>query len=233
MSPVSRVLVVDDEVSVRAVLERILRKEGFQVLLAASAKEALQILKDQQPDVMVLDLNLPDLSGNEVCQRIRKDPLACSIPILILTGRVMEGLTAECLNSGADDYLAKPFDIKELVARVKSLLRRPRLYSSSDAVFHKGPLSLHVGERRVMVKGRPIPSLAPKEFELLRQVLLHAPKVIDKNALALAVWGVPAERLHHRTLDVHMRRIRKKIGPIAAPYLRTVPAVGYQWIEST
>lgn len=232
MTRLARILVVDDELSVRAVLERILRKEGFQVSLAACGKEALQAIENQRPDVMILDLNLPDLSGDAVCQKIRKDPLACSVSILILTGRASEGLPAECLNGGADDYLAKPFDIKELIARVRALLRRPRLYTADDSVLQKGPLSLHVGERRVSVKGWEAPSLAPKEFELLKQLLLHAPKVIDKNILALAVWGVPADRLHRRTLDVHMRRIRQKIGPKASRCLKTVPVIGYQWLDA-
>jgi DNA-binding response OmpR family regulator len=232
MNESSRVLIVDDESSVRVGLERLLRKEGLQVTLAASGKEALEAIEAQRPDVMILDLNMPDLSGNEVCKQVRKHPSASAIAILILTGDKTAGQPAECLNGGADDYLAKPVDLKELLARVRALLRRPRLYTTEDAVIQKGPVSLHVGERKVCVDGKEVPSFTPKEFELLRLLLLHAPQVMDNNALALKVWGVPSERLHKRTLNVHIQRIREKLGPQGAPHLKTVTAIGYQWLES-
>jgi len=232
MYKASRVLVVDDEPSVRVGLERVLSKEGLQVALASSGEEALVAIKSQHPDVMILDLNMPGLSGNDLCERVRADPKASAIAILILTGEKAEGLPALCLNGGADDYLAKPFDLKELVARVRALLRRPRLYTAEDAIIQKGPLSLHVGERRVSVEGHVVPRLTPKEFEMLHLLLLNAPQVLDNNALALKVWGVPSEQLHHRTLNVHIQRIRKKLGSEASRYLKTVPNIGYQWLEA-
>jgi len=227
--PKARILIVDDELAIRSVLERILQREGFRVVHAATGQEALESVKVEKPDLMILDLNLPDLNGEEICQRVRKDPAAQSIPILILTGRSTEGLSADCLDGGADDYVNKPFDIKEMVSRVKALLRRPRLYSSEDSIIQKGIIAIHVGERRVMVKGKPAGKLAPKEFALLKQLVLHSPKVLDKNTLALNAWGISAERLNSRTLDVHMRRIRQKLGRAAARYLITVPSIGYQW----
>src|SRR4029077_3720098 len=157
----SRVLVVDDEPSVRVGLERLLSKEGLQVALASSGKEAIEAIENQRPDVMILDLNMPGLSGNEVCQQVRRNPSTSAIAILILTGEKTAGLPAECLNGGADDYLSKPVDLKELLARVRALLRRPRLYTTEDAIIQKGPLSLHVGERRVSVEGHEVPSLTP------------------------------------------------------------------------
>ena len=228
----SRVLVVDDEPAVQKGLERLLSQEGLQVAMASTGQEALDAVERQRPDVIILDLNLPDMSGNDVCQRVRGDPSAAGVAILILTGKKSRGLPAECLNGGADDYLAKPFDLKELVARVRALLRRPRLYSTEDAVIQKGPLSLYVAERRICVKEIAIPSLTPKEFELLRLLLINAPRVLENNALALKVWGVPVDQLHHRTLNVHIQRIREKLGPQVAPHLKTVPAIGYQWLDA-
>jgi DNA-binding response OmpR family regulator len=232
MYKASRVLVVDDDPSVRVGLERLLSQEGLQVALASTGTEALEAIEREQPDVIVLDLKMPDMSGNEVCQRVRKDPNASGIPILILTGEKSKGLPAECLNGGADDYLAKPVDLKELLARVRALLRRPHLYTTEDAVIQKGPLTLFVGERRVSAEGHEVPRLTPKEFELLHLLLLNSPRVIDINSLALKVWGVPSERLNHRTLNVHIQRIREKLGPQAAHHLKTVPAIGYQWLET-
>src|SRR5690348_7436131 len=118
----ARILVVDDEPSVRSILDRLLRRDGFAVTLAPTAKEGLHSMAERPPDMIILDLNLPDLSGEEVCRQIRKTSSAQSIPILILTGSAAEGLPAQCLDGGADDYVSKPFDNKELLARVRALL---------------------------------------------------------------------------------------------------------------
>jgi DNA-binding response OmpR family regulator len=229
--PKPRILVVDDEAAIRLVLERILQPHGYRVVQSATGREALETVAAEKPDLMILDLNLPDMNGEEICRRIRKDPDIQSIPIMILTGRSAEGLSVECLDGGADDYVSKPFDIKEMVARVKALLRRPRIYAGDESVIHKGMIAIYVGERRIVVQGKPVGKLSPKEFSLLKLLVLHAPKVLDKNTLALNAWGLSAERLHHRTLDVHMRRIRQKLGSSAARCLITVPSVGYQWTD--
>ena len=227
----SRILIVDDEAPVRNLLGRVLHNEGYSVYVAVNGQEALNSVKQQKPDMMILDLNLPDLSGEDICNKVRKDPEIQAIPILILTGRSTAGLSTQCLNGGADAYLSKPFDIKELVAHVRALLRRPRVYASDDAVIQRGGVAIHVAERQVLVNGRPVKDMAPKEFALLKQLLLHSPRVLDKNTLALNAWGTPADSLHRRTLDVHVRRIRQKIGPAAARCLKTVPAIGYQWFQ--
>jgi DNA-binding response OmpR family regulator len=226
-----RVLVVDDEPAVRSILERVLRKEGYTVLQAVNGKEGLQAVQEQYPDVMILDLNMPDISGEAVCKLVRKNQKIQSIPILILTGQTKDGLPAECLDGGADDYLSKPFDIKELVARVRALLRRPRVYAAADTVLKNGRISIRTSERQVLVKGHTVPDLTPKEFELLSQLVLHAPRVLERNILALKVWGLPLEQVNPRTLDVHVRRIRQKLGHAAAVCLKTVPAIGFQWSD--
>jgi len=227
----ARILVVDDELALRSVLDRLLRRAGFDVTLASTAKEGLHSVEKRPPDMLILDLNLPDINGEEVCHQIRKTLSTQPIPILILTGCGTEGLPAQCLDVGADDYLSKPFDNKELVARVRALLRRPRLYAAQDTVIQKKNISIVPAERRVLVNGHSIVSFAPKEFDMLYQLVLHAPNVLDKNTLALKVWGVSSGELNSRTLDVHIRRIRKKLGESAARCLKTIPAVGYQWFE--
>lgn len=226
----TRILVVDDEPTVRSVLDRLLKKENYAVTTAATAQDGLRRFTEATPDLMILDLNLPDMSGEEVCQRVRSSTPSSPIPILILTGQVSEGLTAKCLDGGADDYLSKPFDSGELVARVRALLRRPPLYVAPNAPIARGAIAIYPAEHRVTVQGRVIPSLAPKEFSLLYQLVLHSPQVVEKNELALKVWGVPLDQLHSRTLDVHIRRIRQKLGNPIDSHLKTVPAMGFQWV---
>jgi DNA-binding response OmpR family regulator len=226
-----RILVVDDEPSLRSLLRRVLGREGFEVLLATNGREGLDSAAKEKPDLVVLDLSLPDVDGDEVCRQMRRTPAIENIPVLILTGKTAEGLLARCLNGGADDYLTKPFDIEEILARLRALLRRSRGLLSSQQGISKGRLTIRVAERMVLWNGQRIPALAPKEFELLRHLVFHAPSVLDKNTLALKAWGVPFDQLHRRTLDVHIRRIRRKLGPTAASCLKTIPAVGFQWLD--
>jgi DNA-binding response OmpR family regulator len=227
----TRILVVDDEPSIRNLLDRVLRQAGYQVSSAASGNEGMDMVNRENPNLIILDLNLPDLSGEDVCQRIRQTPRIQSTPVMILTGRNNQGLSTQCLNDGADDYLSKPFDIPELVAHVRALLRRPPLYASEDAVIKRRRISVLNAERQVFWDNRLVDDLAPKEFEILRLLLLHTPRVVTKNALALKVWGIPIEQINQRTVDVHVRRIRQKIGAVASRNLKTIPCVGYQWLD--
>jgi two-component system, OmpR family, phosphate regulon response regulator PhoB len=225
-----RILIIDDEAPGRTLLEQELKHAGFATVQAANAEEGLKVLHDQKPDVVLLDLNLPDQKGTDVCRQIRQDPSIGSVPILVLTGCDTQDLSASCLEGGADDFLQKPFNSKELVARLRAILRRPRIYAAEDSIIRKGHIEISRSERRVSIKGRPIEKLAPKEFELLSQLVLHSPRVLDKDVLAQKVWGTALENLNQRTLDVHVRRVRQKLGA-AASCLKTVPAVGFQWLD--
>ncbi len=227
-----RILVVDDEPSIRSLLSRILDREGYEVLLATSGREALEVAAKEKPDLVILDLNLPDIYGEDVCRRIRENPSIEKVPVLILTGKTTQGLSARCLNGGADDYLPKPFDIEDILAHLRALLRRTHGLVSGQETISQGRMTIRVAERMVLWKEQRLATLAPKEFELLRHLVFNAPKVLDKNTLALKVWGAPIDQLHERTIDVHIRRIRKKLGPTAAACLKTVPSVGFQWLDS-
>jgi DNA-binding response OmpR family regulator len=227
----ARILVVDDEASIRNLLIRVFAQESFEVLTATNGHEGLETAAKYRPDLIILDLNLPDLYGEDVCKSIRQTSSIENVPVLILTGKNAEGLPARCLDGGADDYLSKPFDVQEIMARSRALLRRSHGLASSREALSRGRLTIRVAERMVLWKGHRIETLAPKEFEILRLLVLEAPKVLDKNALAVKAWGVPSEQLHQRTLDVHIRRIRKKLGPAAATCLKTVPAIGFQWLD--
>jgi DNA-binding response OmpR family regulator len=178
-----------------------------------------------------LDLLLPDISGAEICEFVRKQPLTHAVPILILTGCTTAGLPADCLNAGADDFLPKPFDARELQARIQAILRRPRLYMTPGGIIEGGSIRILSGSRAIFFRGRKVPPLTPKEFELMKVLVLHSPVVLSKPELARLVWSESADMLHPRTLDVHMRRLRMKLGLIAGQGLRTVPAVGYQWVD--
>jgi|GEM_PF-594325 len=228
-----RILVVDDEASIREVLSRALREAGMKVFLASTIAEGLRLLEKETPDAVVLDLNLPDGSGEALCHKIRQNPKTQGMGVLVLTAQLREGLSVQCLEGGADDYLNKPFGIKEIIARLHALLRRPTIFFTSNSVLAAGPLTLHVGERRVTIQGREAPDFSPKEYGLLLELILHAPKVIDKDTLAKKVWGVSAHDLHERTLDVHIRRIRKKLGPQGVDCLKTIPAIGYKWVHAS
>jgi len=226
-----RVLIVDDESAVVNLLDRVLTSAGYQTLSARTGGEGLDLLRRETPDLIILDLDLPDVDGEDVCRQMRRDLSMKQTPILVLIGKDEEGLSARCLNGGADSCLVKPFEIEDVLAHVKALLRRVRRSGTPEQLLSRGRMTIRVGERAVLWKGRRIGTLAPKEFQLLYHLVAQSPQVVDKNALAMTAWGAPFKQLHERTLDVHIRRIRKKLGPSAALYLRTIPSIGFQWLD--
>lgn len=224
------ILVVDDEPSVCKLLDRVFKQDGFGVTIVNSGEAALDSLQNAPFDLVILDLDMPGISGQEVCRRIRRETRHDTVAILILTGRTTEGLIARCLDAGADDYVEKPFDSLELVARVRAVLRRPKTMIPTDGVIRRGHISIEQSSRKITVDGVPV-EFTPKEFEVICQLVIHAPRVIDRNTLALKVWGVTIESLNSRTMDVHVRRIRQKLGA-AAGALKTVQTIGFQWDDA-
>jgi DNA-binding response OmpR family regulator len=216
------VLVVEDEASIASFVALYLRNAGYQVQTAPTGGEALSLAESAQPALIVLDLMLPDIDGVEVCRRIRT---RSDVPILMLTARDEDVDKIIGLEVGADDYLTKPFNPRELVARVKSILRRaaPERRRESAQIRH-GDLLVDAGRREVKVGEEEI-QLAPKEFDLLWELLDHRGLVLTRDQLLERVWGYTFAG-DTRTVDVHVRQLRRKLGD-ASPIV-TVWGVGYK-----
>jgi two-component system alkaline phosphatase synthesis response regulator PhoP len=217
------ILVVEDEASIASFVSLYLKNAGYSVRTAATGTEALSQASADLPSLIVLDLMLPDVDGIEVCRRIRK---TSDVPILMLTARDEDVDKIIGLEVGADDYLTKPFNPRELVARVKSILRRaaPERRQIESASIRHGDLVVDAGRREVRVAEQEI-QLAPKEFDLLWELLDHRGLVLTRDQLLERVWGYTFAG-DTRTVDVHVRQIRRKLGD-ASPIV-TVWGVGYK-----
>ena len=223
MTAPSTILVVEDETSIASFVAAYLRNAGYAVTTAPTAQAALIHLAGESPALVILDLNLPDGDGVELCRRIRK---TSDVPILMLTARDEDIDKIIGLEVGADDYMTKPFNPRELVARVKSILRRaaPERRRTETDELHHGELTINAGKREVHVGDEEI-RLAPKEFDLLWELLDHRGIVLTRDQLLERVWGYTFAG-DTRTVDVHVRQIRRKLGD-ASPIV-TVWGVGYK-----
>ena len=220
-----RILVVEDEDALVTLLRYNLEAEGFSVDIAYDGEEALTAISEQVPDLVLLDWMMPKLSGIEVCRAIRADREAANIPIIMLTARGEEADRIRGLDTGADDYLVKPFSPKELVARVRAVLRRVRPASTAEQLSFED-LVLDRTRRRVYRNGVEI-HLGPTEFRLLDHFMSNPGRVYSREQLLDAVWGRDVY-VELRTVDVHIRRLRKAINEGGLPDLiRTVRAAGY------
>ena len=219
------VLVVEDEPALATMLRYNLEKQGFRVEEAGDGQEALTRIAEATPDLVLLDWMLPTLSGIEVCRQLRRKPDTRDLPIIMVTARADDQDAVRGLNTGADDYVTKPFAMDALVARIRALLRR------AGAVPTKGTLSFHditmdLEVHRVSRNGRPV-HLGPTEFRLLEFFLQHPRRVFTREELLDAVWGKDIH-VEPRTVDVHIRRLRKSInGENELDIVRTVRAAGY------
>jgi two-component system phosphate regulon response regulator PhoB len=223
----SDVLVVEDEPDIRNLIVHHLTRDGFRCRTAASGPEALARIRTAAPDLVVLDLMLPELNGLEVCRRLRADPATATVPIIMLTAKTDEVDRVVGLEMGADDYVAKPFSPKELVARVRAVLRRARP-GEPVRPLTVGGVSLDVARHLVTVEGRPI-ELTPKEFDLLHALLDAAGRVLSREHLLNRVWGYArADEIESRTVDVHIRRLRAKLGA-EERRIATIKGVGYRF----
>jgi two-component system, OmpR family, KDP operon response regulator KdpE len=219
------ILVVDDEPQIRRVLRSTLSFRGYTITEAASGEEATEIARKVKPDLILLDVNLPGMSGIETCRELRQLSAA---PIIMLTVRNAERDKVVALDAGADDYVTKPFGIEELLARVRASLRR---HSSAEAIpkFESKDLMVDFEERRVTANGE-IVHLAPKEFEVLRQLVLQLGKPVTHRRLLQSVWG-PEYGEETENLRVVINQLRKKIekDPAQPKYILTEPWVGYRF----
>ncbi len=219
------VLVVEDEAPLVTLLRYNLEKEGFAVAEAADGEEALLRIAEQKPDAVLLDWMLPLLSGIEVCRQIRRAPATRSLPVIMLTARGEEGDRVRGLNSGADDYVVKPFSLGELVARLRAVIRRAQPSAGED-VLRYADVAMDLVAHRVSRAGEPV-HLGPTEFRLLRHFLQNPARVFSREQLLDRIWGHYAE-VELRTVDVHIRRLRKALNAVGeGDLVRTVRSVGF------
>jgi two-component system response regulator RegX3 len=226
-----RILIVEDEDSLAQSIRYNLEREGFAVDAAADGSEALSVFRSTGPDLVLLDLMLPSISGLDVCRAIRAES---SVPIIILTAKDAEADKVAGLEVGADDYVTKPFSIRELVSRVRANLRRVGMtaaHGGGEEVLRGGPVELDPARHEARVRGRPV-SFPRKEFELLETLLRRKGRLLTREYLIDEVWGSDYFG-DTKTLDVHVKRIRKKVeeDPHHPVHVQTVRGLGYKFVE--
>jgi DNA-binding response OmpR family regulator len=220
------VMVVEDEKEIRDLVRYNLEREGFRVATVADGEAALEQIFSSRPDALVLDLMLPGRSGLEVLREVREETLTRDLPVLLLTARAAEMDRLLGFEHGADDYLTKPFSPRELVARVRALLRRSRPVAAG-AVFEAGELRIDEPAREASFQGRVL-TLTPREFDLLSFFVHHPGRVLSRDELLRKVWGYDYVG-ETRTVDVHVRRLRLKLGEDQRT-IETVLGSGYKWV---
>jgi two-component system phosphate regulon response regulator PhoB len=223
--PAPRLLLVEDDAALAELLEYRFEREGYAVRVTADGDEALELAAEETPDLVVLDWMIEGTSGIEVCRRLRRDKATAGVPIIMLTAREAEDDRVRGLETGADDYLTKPFSPRELLARVAAVLRRVRPALAGETL-EVGDLTLDPVAHRVERRGKPM-RLGPTEFRLLRHLMEHPQRVFSRGQLLDAVWGQESE-ISERTVDVHIRRLRMAIAvPGADDPVRTFRSAGY------
>jgi len=222
------VLVVDDEAAIRDMIRFALEQAGMSVRSAANAHDALLSISEKCPDIILLDWMMPGVSGLELTRRLRKDPISKDIPIIMLTARVTEDDKVAGLEAGTDDYVIKPFSPRELIARIRAVLRRSSPVDENGKLI-AGKLTLDTIARRMLHDGVEI-HIGPTEYRLLEFFMSHAGRSYNRAQLLDYVWGTSAY-LEERTVDVHIRRLRKVLEPIdTSHYLQTIRGYGYRFL---
>ena len=225
--PRHTILVVDDETSIREMLVISLESAGYNVLQAENAKTAHSLVLDKHPDLILLDWMMPVTNGLELLRRLKRDEMTDHIPVIMLTAKAEESSKISGLDSGADDYIAKPFSPRELLSRVKAILRRVSREALKDTIV-VGDLEFDPLEHRISIAGNLI-NLAPTEFRLLQFFLTHQERVYSRDQILDYVWGKNVY-LDERTVDVHIRRLRKAISVAGHDeYVQTVRGAGYRF----
>ncbi|WP_455377713.1 response regulator transcription factor [Petrachloros mirabilis] len=221
-----KILVVEDERDILQLVKLYLEKEGFRIITAATGTDALKRAKEDSPDLIVLDLMLPEIDGLEVCRRLRSVSETALLPIIMLTAKAEESDTVVGLELGADDYVTKPFSPKALVARVKALFRRlNRTQHQGQAIYQYGRLAMDLSRHEVTIDGKDVP-LTAKEFGLLEILLRNPGRVLTREVLLNQVWGYDYFGTT-RTIDVHIRRLKQKI-PLLDEAIISVKSLGYK-----
>jgi DNA-binding response OmpR family regulator len=229
MSRVPRVLVVEDEQDIAALIKHALERSGdAQVDVVGSGDTALRAVADHAPDLVILDINLPVLSGTEVCRVMRAKPETANTPIIMLTARTSEADRVAGLDLGADDYVTKPFSLRELSARVRAVLRRRNGTVAAAVVYEGTHLRADFDAIAIAVDGEPV-RLTRREFELLKFLVENRNRVISRDRLLERVWGYE-HFIETRSVDVHVGRLRGKLGTAGAQ-IETVVGLGYRFVD--
>ncbi len=222
----TRILIVEDEAAIRTMVAFNLRRAGFEVDQSEDGSSAREAIANSPPDLILMDWMLPDISGIELTRTLRRDQNLKDLPIIMLTARTQEQDKIVGLDSGADDYVTKPFSPRELVSRIKAVLRRSGA-ETSDTIT-AGELSIDAGSHRVLASGQEV-RLGPTEYRLLKFLMTHPERVYSRSQLLDRVWGANVY-LEERTVDVHIRRLRKTLADSKCDaFIQTVRGVGYRF----
>jgi len=223
-----RILIVEDEKDIAEAIEYNLAKEGFRVLKAYDGRKGMKIAQERLPDLLILDLMLPGMDGLDVCKTLKSDPKTSDIPIVMLTAKSEELDKVLGLELGADDYITKPFSMRELMARVKTILRRYEegKPSGGESVVKFESIIMDINRHELKVSDKAV-ELTAKEFALLRFLIENRGRVFSRERLLDDVWGVEVA-IETRTVDVHVRNLREKLGR-SGKHIRTIRGVGYKF----
>lgn len=227
-----KILIVDDEASIREMIKVALELVGFKCIEAASAIEAMPLIVDERPDLILLDWMMPEVSGIELLRRLRREQVTQEIPVILLTAKAEEQNTVQALDAGADDYVTKPFSARELTSRIKSVLRRTEGMSENELIVVNS-LSLDPIGHRVYVNDKPL-VIGPTEFKLLKFFMSHQERAYTRGQLLDQVWGSNVY-IEERTVDVHIRRLRKALSSSQSgkldigDYIQTIRGTGYRF----
>lgn len=223
-----KILIVEDEKDIVKMLEYNLKKEGYATFSTRNGEAAIEIAKKEHPDLILLDLMLPGLDGLEVCKAVKGESKTVTIPIIMLTAKSQEADKVVGLELGADDYVTKPFSPRELIARIKAVLRRGKDKEKLPEALKIGDLEIDFSKIRVSVKNKPV-ELTAKEFELLKALLKAKGRVLSRDFLLDSIWGFDQSlEIQTRTVDVHIRTLRKKLKG-ASKHIVTVKNYGYRF----
>jgi two-component system phosphate regulon response regulator PhoB len=228
-NPAQKVLVIEDEPDIVRVLSYNLQQAGYDVLTASRAGDGLRLAQTIQPDLILLDLMLPDRSGTEVCRALKSDPKTRATPVILVTAKGEEVDRVVGFELGADDYVTKPFSVRELVLRVRAILRRNDSERPAEDAFTFGKLRVERSAHRVFVENEEVP-LTALEFRLLTTLIDRKNRVQSRETLLGDVWGIHMQ-VETRTVDTHIKRLREKLGA-AGVYIHTVRGVGYRFADN-
>jgi two-component system, OmpR family, alkaline phosphatase synthesis response regulator PhoP len=224
----TRILLIEDDPALRKLLKEALPESMVIIDIAETGREGLDMIVKRKPDLILLDWNLPDLNGFEVCKYIKQNKDCAHIPVIMVTAYSELNRKVSALDVGADDYITKPFEIEELIARVKAVLRRRQGGAPEEAIAKAG-ITLNLTTYSVEVDKRPL-ILTAKEFDLLYVLMKNAGRILTREFLLERIWGYAVD-VSTRTVDVHIRRLRKKLGTKSATLIQTFRGVGYKFKE--